>query len=170
MSTDPLYLHVNVVVMLHENQRLDLRLTSFGYRANFTSAALTKSDARSPFTLPSSCAGINATRLHLPVYRSDLGLPTVQHPFQVVIPPLAHAYVDQHDKERDRRTPRAFRSLSGSSFRTNASESSYFAASSARDQQQNVTRNTERSHFWITDWFIDLSSPTVDPRYLSFCS
>lgn len=158
--------------MLHENQRLDLRLTSLGHRANFTASAISKSDARSPFTLPSSFAGVNATRLHLPVYRSDLGLPTITHPFQLVLPPVAHAHVEQHDRERDRRAPRAFRSLSGSSFRTTttvASDSSYFAtppqASSSQHQllQQAVTRNSERSHFWITDWFIDLSSPTVDP-------
>lgn len=183
MPYNPLAFHVNYVAMLHENQRLDLRITSLGHRANFTSSALSKSDARSPFTLPPSHVGVNATSHHLPVFRSDLGLPTIHHPFQLVLPPMAHAYAEQRQHQsgggqdsnlragEHRTAPRAFRSLSGSSFRTMAtvnSDSSYFAASSMAQQQQEVNRNTERSHFWITDWFVDLSSPTVDPRCVLF--
>jgi hypothetical protein len=171
MPYNPLALHVSCHVMVHENQRLDLRLMSLGHRVSFTSAAISKNDNRSPFSLPPSYEGLNPTDYHLPVYRSDLGLPTTANPFQVVLPQIAITFASQSRKRPDlgrartisssgtRQPSRSISGLSNFSEATSAaSGSSYFAANSALP----ITASTERAWFWMTDWFIDYSSPRVD--------
>jgi hypothetical protein len=172
MPYNPLALHVSAAVMLHENQRLDLRLMSLGHRASFTSAAISKNDNRSPFSLPPSYDGLNPTDSHLPVFRSDLGLPTTTNPFQIVLPQIAVSAAKQAVKKRPdlgrARTSslsghrKATRSVSGTSNYSEAtsmaSDNSYFAANSTLP----INSSTERAWFWMTEWFIDYSSPRVD--------
>lgn len=164
---NPLAVHISFAIHLHENQRLDLRIASLSKTPpQFSSSAIVKSDARSPFTLPPSYQGINPSAHHLPVFRSDLGLPTVDNPFQISLPAIAISYLSQQQQRSRKRTESGssqripnLRTRSASSVST-ADNSSFYASDALVPNVAPVS--AERSHFWISDWFVDLTSPSVD--------
>jgi hypothetical protein len=142
---NPLALHLSVPVVLHENQRLDLRLKAIAKsmtgagKPKFTSKVLSRNDRRTPFGLPPSWDGLNSSEDEIPVFRSDVALPTVDEPFQLVIPtPAPPTPTGRTGRTtEDVRRPRS-------------------------DTGSTTTPAADRSHFWLSDWFVDLTPPSVD--------
>lgn len=82
---NPLALHLNVALILHENQRAVTGSRALlAARPRFSSSSLLRSDRRTPFTLPPS--GLSASKEHLALFRSDVNLPTVDEPFTLPLP------------------------------------------------------------------------------------
>jgi hypothetical protein len=139
---NPLELHLIVPITLHENQRLDLRFKSIAKsmagagKPQFTSKVLSRNDRRAPFGLPPSWEGLNPSGSEIPVFRSEVELPSVDEPFKLVLPPA--------------------RVAAASSSSTRQSDLTVGPAA-APDASR-----TDRSHFWQGDWFIDLTPPSVD--------
>lgn len=169
-SYNPLALHTTVPIVLHENQRLDLRIGSLagiatkGGRLGFKASALSKNDRRAPFTIPPGFGGVNPTKEHLPVTKVGVGLPKAERPFELVVEeggPRTEAASSVADGKRAER-PARDRTASSSSLRSTRSRRSTTITASSPVLPP-VRPTIERSHFWLSEWQTDLTPPSVDP-------
>lgn len=173
-SYNPLALHTTVAIVLHENQRLDLRIGSLagiaakgGGTPNFKASALSRNDNRAPYTLPPAYGGINPTQEHVAVTKAGIGLPQAEQPFVLVIEPAQGdqdrgtvAEGKRPDRQLDR--PVKERTASSSSLRSTRSRRST-TITAASPSLPAPPAAIDRSHFWLSDWQTDLTSPSVDP-------
>ncbi|KAI0650620.1 FYVE zinc finger-domain-containing protein [Trametes meyenii] len=114
---NPLAVHTTIPLVLHENQRLDVRLKTLavsGGRPKFSASGLGRRGQRAPFELvlpsPTETSG-----KRIGAWRSDVQLPLLEDPFTMPKP--------------------------GSS-----------------------QEGADRSHFWLSDWTLDVTPPGVDAQ------
>jgi hypothetical protein len=154
---NPLALHTTVPVVLHENQRLDTRLSTLAIRGGKPRWSGTqagrpdKSDRRAPGTMPPGPLSLSRTR-NIPMRRDDVKLPTRREPYkarltnrsaQIAAAKRARGEVVE-DGLGSTPTPDSVMRSRGNSV------------------EQTISSQDELSHFWLSDWQIDLTHPLVD--------
>lgn len=153
---NPLALHTTVPIVLHENQRLDTRLSTLAIRGGKPRWSGTqagrpdKSDRRAPGTMPPGPLSLSRTR-NIPMRRDDVRLPTRKEPYKARL------------SNRSAQIAAARRArgevLVDELASTPTPES---VLNSRNDEGQQVSSQDELSHFWLSDWQIDLTHPLVD--------
>lgn len=150
---NPLAIHTNVPVILHENQRLDLRwqtrtrdalravadpsnssrITQSSTPRIFTAAAISRRDGHASWELPSTYTGLNSSGRAIPCRRSDVHLPTILKPTclpDVTLQP-----------------------------KTTGND-----ANLTPTQSMSRTTSAEAAWYWLSEsFFVDLSPASVDP-------
>lgn len=152
---NPLALHTTVPIVLHENQRLDTRLSTLAIRGGKPRWSGTqagrpdKADRRAPGTMPPGPLSLSRTR-NIPMRRDDVKLPTRQEPYKAK---LANRSM-QIAAARRARGETGTEDLA-STPTPDSVMGSIAAEGSERD-------DLERSHFWLSDWQTDTTHPQVD--------
>jgi hypothetical protein len=159
---NPLRLHSTVPVILHENQRLDTRLSTLAVhggkpRWSGTSAGRPhKPDRRAPGTMPPGPLSTSRTR-NAPMRREDVGLPLRENPYKLVLPTRA-AQIAAANARRH-----AAQGLGESELGSTPTPQSVLdRRASGSSSLEREMPNGERCHFWLSDWQPDLTHPLVD--------
>lgn len=182
---NPLALHTTIPILLYENQRLDTRLgtlASHGAKPRWSgtsSARRNKIDRRAPSTMPPGPLAQSRT-LNTHIDRNDVGLPKREEPYKLDLP-------KRGSKVRQAKLD-ARRKREGGNLRINGKSRNQDGSADAEDVEDELGStptlesvlksrgnsdaensgsafhsNGERSHFWLSDWRIDLTHPLVDP-------
>ncbi|PWN42649.1 hypothetical protein IE81DRAFT_117310 [Ceraceosorus guamensis] len=167
---NPLRLHTTVPIVLHENQRLDTRLSTLAVhggkpRWSGTSAGRPhKPDRRAPGTMPPGPLSSSRSR-NIPMRREDVGLPTRENPYKLVLPTrseqIAAALARRQGGQNGTSGSAAPEDL-GSTPTPQSVLSARAAAGTGEAGARDVPPQSERSHFWLSDWQTDLTHPLVD--------
>lgn len=86
---DPLAVHTTVPIILHEHQKLDVRLKTLavnGGRPKFSVTGLGRRGRRAPFELRLPKPDEGSGKGEVPAWRSDVQLPLVEEPFTLPKP------------------------------------------------------------------------------------
>lgn len=166
---NPLALHSIVPIILHENQRLDTRMSTLAIRAGKPRWSGTqagrpdKQDRRAPATMPPGPLSVSRTR-NMPMSRGDIHLPTRQQPYKLRLPNRSAQIAAARrargelapEQEELGSTPTPESVLNA---RNSDSGASATAASAAGSEGARVE---EPSHFWLSDWQNDFTHPQVE--------
>ena len=175
---NPLQLHTTIPVILHENQRLDTRLSTLAMNggkprwSHQSSARATKPDKRAPGTMPPGPAGYAPSRTrNVPVWREDVGLPRRKELYKIRFDlDRAQHGPDAGDARRRKRgvlsnpeeemsstpTPESMLQRQQKQRAQQGSDDSAASSGAAASSEE------EKSHFWLSDWQIDRTNPFVD--------
>lgn len=153
---NPLALHTTVPVILHENQRLDTRLSTLAVhggkpRWSGTSAGRpNKPDRRAPGTMPPGPLSPSRTR-NVHMRRDDIGLPARQEPYKLALPTRG---------EQIAAVKRARGEVVADQGQQAHDE---MGSTPTPDSVLESSRGSrEKAHFWLSEWQIDLTHPQVD--------
>lgn len=152
---NPLYLHTTVPVIIHQNERLDTRLSTLavhGAKPRWSgthSGRLTKPDRRAPGTLAPSALSSATSRggRPLPMRREDVQLPVRDQPYKLRLPTRR-----KHGQED-----------SAGAASEDQGGSTPTPTSVLQERSSSQDPSEEASHFWLCDWQIDRTHPLVDP-------
>lgn len=147
---NPLFLHSTVPVIIHQNERLDTRISTLavhGGRPRWSgthSGRPTKPDRRAPGTLAPGFLSNSSRSRPLPIRREDVQLPTRKEPYKLRLPSRRRQQSDGTDgPDQGGSTPTPTSVLE--------------ARHASRDSGDDL------SHFWLCDWQIDTTHPLVNP-------
>ncbi|UZJ52410.1 hypothetical protein CBS101457_001730 [Exobasidium rhododendri] len=157
---NPLALHTTIPVVLHENQRLDTRLSTLALRGGRPRWSGTqagrpdKSDRRAPGTMPPGPLSLSRTR-NIPMRREDVLLPTRREPYKVRL------------SNRSTRIATARRArgevVPDEMGTTPTPDSVLNRANNGRGSSSvPVEAEGDVAHFWLSEWQTDLTHPQVD--------
>lgn len=155
---NPLLLHVTVPVIVHQNERLDTRVSTIAVRGgrprwSGTNAGRPgKADRRAPGTMPAGPLSTSKTR-ETPMRREDIQLPTRRDPYKLRLP---------HRRTQSRPAAMVANRAIGE---TTSDDGEDLASTPTRESvlQHSRTTSAEPSHFWLSEWQIDRTHPQVDP-------
>ncbi|KAL9936202.1 hypothetical protein V8E36_005044 [Tilletia maclaganii] len=176
---NPLALHTTVPLIIHENQRLDTRLSTLaihGGKPRWSSSGSARKNAldrRAPSSLSPGPLSRSKTR-HLAVAKDDVLLPLRDEPYKMRYHTIAAARAAANGNGGPgglnggpgsadlSRTPTSAADFLG--HNGNAIFGSGAGAGAGQgntDQGGPITAPSEPSHFWLSDWQLDFSHPMV---------
>ncbi|PWN33927.1 uncharacterized protein FA14DRAFT_66560 [Meira miltonrushii] len=154
---NPLAIHTTVPVIVYENQRLDTRLSTLAIRGGKPRWSGTqagrpdKPDRRAPSTMSPGPLSLSRTR-HLPMAREDVKLPTRSQPYKLRLPNRS-AQIAAAKKARGEL------GTGDEELGTTPTPDSVLRRGS---NEGSASDSVEPSHFWLSTWQNDLTSPQVD--------
>lgn len=161
---NPLRLHTTVPVILHQNERLDTRLSTLAVhggkpRWSGTSAGRPhKPDRRAPGTMPPGPLSSSRTR-NVPMRREDIGLPLREAPYKLVLPSRASQVAAATARRRAAQSGAADDLGSTPTPESVLSARANGAPAEALHEEE---EQKEKCHFWLSAWQLDLTHPQVD--------
>ncbi|CAD6907678.1 unnamed protein product [Tilletia controversa] len=158
---NPLALHTTVPIIIHENQRLDTRLSTLAIHggkprwSSSGSARKNATDRRAPASLAPGPLSRSKTR-HLAVVKEDVLLPLRDQPYKMRYHTIhnARANGDAGDAAELSRTPTNAADFHALNNGIGSKDGAAGAANGPIDA-------SEPSHFWLSDWQLDFSHPMV---------
>ncbi|MCO5589984.1 hypothetical protein L7F22_043953 [Adiantum nelumboides] len=156
---NPLSIHTTVPVIVYENQRLDTRLSTLAIRGGKPRWSGTqagrpdKPDRRAPSTMSPGPLSLSRTR-HLPMAREDIKLPTRSQPYKLRLPNRS-AQIAAAKKARGE-----FGATGEEELGSTPTPDSVLRRGS--NDEDVAVDSVEPSHFWLSTWQNDLTSPQVD--------
>ncbi|KAE8214914.1 hypothetical protein CF327_g1742 [Tilletia walkeri] len=164
---NPLALHTTVPVIIHENQRLDTRLSTLaihGGKPRWSSSGSARKNApdrRAPASLAPGPLSRSKTR-HLAVVKEDVLLPLRDQPYKMRYHTIHHARpngeaaVGSADLSRTPTNAADFHAMNGGG----AGGSNEGVGASGQGGAGPIDAS-EPAHFWLSDWQLDFSHPMV---------
>lgn len=152
---NPLALHTTIPIVLHENQRLDTRLSTLAIRggkprwSGTQAGSPDKTDRRAPGTIPPGPLSLSRSR-NIPMKRDDVQLPTRKEPYKIRL------------TNRSVQIAAAKRSRGEGQSDDLGSTPTPESVMINRNGNQIITDQNDLSHFWLSDWQTDLTHPLVD--------
>lgn len=170
---NPLCLHTTVPVVIHQNERLDTRLSTLAVhggkpRWSGTGAGRPhKPDRRAPGTMPPGPMSPYRTR-EIPMRREDIQLPRRKLPYKLQLPSRGEQLAQARCIQRRQQQQQQQQSIrdNADEFGSTPTPESVLDQHRASSQSQNEgapPEHDEPSHFWICEWQLDRTHPHVDP-------
>lgn len=155
---NPLAIHTTVPVIVYENQRLDTRLSTLAIRGGKPRWSGTqagrpdKPDRRAPSTMSPGPLSLSRTR-HLPMAREDVKLPTRSQPYKLRLP---------NRSEQIAAAKKARGEFEAGEEELGTTPTPDSIVRSGSNDIVHADSSNEPSHFWLSIWQNDLTSPQVD--------
>ncbi|CAO1614422.1 unnamed protein product [Parajaminaea phylloscopi] len=171
---NPLSLHSTVPVTIHQNERLDTRLSTLAVhggkpRWSGTGAGRpSKPDRRAPGTMPPGPMSLSKMR-EVPMRREDVRLPVRRLPYRLQLPSrgeqLAQAKKQQTLQHTNGHASQGNEELGSTPTPDSVLEQRRASSQSSQSQDRSQGSDLEEpSHFWICEWQIDRTHPQVDAQ------
>ncbi|KAK0532640.1 hypothetical protein OC834_002535 [Tilletia horrida] len=163
---NPLALHTTVPVIIHENQRLDTRLSTLaihGGKPRWSSSGAARKnvpDRRAPSSITPGPLSRSKTR-HLAVTKEDVLLPLRDEPYKMRYHTLQAARANGDAAAAAAAAGGAPSSADLSRTPTSAADFHGLNGGSNDAPGSGPITASEPSHFWLSDWQLDYSHPMV---------